>query len=101
MDGVGGDDSVGILRLHPLQGDGGVGGGIDGWSWLSNRRCVGIPEKHIITITIEYMAECLQWIGLQYCWLNLTTSIKGSTKLYNILFIAIRLIYYLQTSQVM
>ena len=65
MDGVGGDDSVGLLRLHPLQGDGGVGGDIDGWSWLSNRRCVGIPEKHIITVTIEYMVpnDCS---GLDY-----------------------------------
>ena len=40
MDGIRGDDSVGILRLHPLQGNGCVGGGVDVGSLLANRLCI-------------------------------------------------------------
>lgn len=39
MDGIGGDDPISVLRLHPLKGDGAVGSGIDAGSWLANRLC--------------------------------------------------------------
>ena len=54
MDGVRGDDPISILGLHPLQGDGGVVGGVDAGSWLANRLCTNVSETYSV-----YTCTCI------------------------------------------
>ena len=55
MDGVGGDDSISVPRLCPLQRDRGISGGIDAGSWLSNWLCMG---KYM------YIIKCAQRVAI-------------------------------------
>lgn len=57
MNGIGGDDSISILRLCPLQGDGRAGGGIDAGSRLANRLCAKLMHD-LVKYKIILFIQC-------------------------------------------